>query len=55
MKKFRNECEEIQKAIYRHDIYFTKKVGVISSTTEGSGRDWRGSEETKEEEENKNK
>jgi hypothetical protein len=53
--KFRNECEEIQKANHRRESVWEKKVGVTWSTAEGSGRIWRGSEETKEEKENKNK
>lgn len=53
--KFRNQYEEIQKANRRLEVDFTRKVGAISPTTEGSGRYWHGSEENKEEKENKNK
>ena len=55
MEKFRNPKEEYEKAMRRHESVWEKKVGVISSTHEGSGRIWRMSEETKEEKENKNK
>ena len=53
MKKFRNPWEEEGKVIRRIESDGEKKVGVISSTPEGLG--WCGSEETKEEKENKNK
>jgi len=54
MKKFRNPYEENEKVIRRLEIDFTKKVGAISPTTEGSGRYLNGSEENKWKKENKN-
>ena len=55
MEKFRNWYEENGKAILRQETDLTNNVGAISSTTEGSGRGWCGSEETKEEKEKKKK
>ena len=51
MKKFRNPYEENKKAIHRREIDFTRKVGAISVTAEGSGRYWNRSEENDEKKE----